>query len=47
MKLNPILDDGMTKGALGVMAAETSYNTENIDLVGLQETGLEYELFEG
>ena len=42
-----LLDDGMTKGALGVMAAETSYNTENIDLVGLQETGLAYELFAG
>jgi len=42
-----LLEDGMTKGALGVMAAETTFNAENIGLVGLQETGLAYELFEG
>jgi len=42
-----LLEDGMTKGALGVMAAETTFNAENIGLVGLQETGLAYELFAG
>ena len=32
---------------MGILAADTSYKTENIGLVGLQETGLTYELFEG
>ncbi len=38
-----MLDSGsMTKGGLGVMAADTSLNTVNIGLVGLADTGLAY-----
>lgn len=37
-----MLEDGMTPGALTHMAAETSYNTANINLVGLAQTGIEY-----
>lgn len=38
-----LLDDGSyTPAALGVMAAETSFNANNINLVGLGQTGLEF-----
>jgi Ca2+-binding RTX toxin-like protein len=38
-----LLDSGVhTKGTLGVLAAETPLNQEHIDIVGLQQTGLEY-----
>lgn len=37
-----LLDDGMSVGALTVAAADSSFNTENIDLVGLAETGIEF-----
>ena len=31
-----------TAGTLGVLAADTSFNTTNINLVGLAQTGIEY-----
>lgn len=37
-----MLNNGMTVGALGVLAADTSINKANIDLVGLQMSGIEY-----
>ncbi len=37
-----MLADGMTPGALAQMAADTSFNTTKINLVGLTQTGLEY-----
>lgn len=38
-----ILDSGShSTGTLGVLAADTSYNTTNINLVGLVQTGIEY-----
>lgn len=38
-----LLDTGTyTQGALGVLAAETSINTANINLVGLAQTGVEF-----
>lgn len=38
-----LLDSGAhTKGSLGVLAAETPLNQEHINLVGLQQAGLEY-----
>ena len=37
-----MLEDGMTPGALAQMAADTSINTNNINLVGLAQTGIEY-----
>ncbi len=38
-----MLDSGeISVGALTTLAADTSYNTINIDLVGLSQTGLEY-----
>ena len=38
-----LLDDGSyTQASLGVLAAETTFNTDNIDLTGLAETGIEY-----
>jgi len=36
------LKNGMTPGALAHLAADSSYNTNNINLVGLAATGLEY-----
>lgn len=39
-----MLDQGMSVGALTVMAADTSLNTDRIDLVGLMRTGLEYHV---
>jgi subtilisin-like proprotein convertase family protein len=37
-----MLDDGMKPGDLVVLAADTSFNTANINLVGLAQTGIEY-----
>jgi hypothetical protein len=37
-----MLEDGMAPGALAQMAADTSFNTTNINLVGLAQTGIEY-----
>jgi hypothetical protein len=37
-----LLENGMTPGALGHLAADTSFNTTNINLVGLAQTGIEY-----
>lgn len=37
------LDTGsFTQGTLGLMAAETAFNTSNINLVGLHQTGIEF-----
>lgn len=37
-----LLENGTTAGALAHMAAETSFNTANINIVGLAQTGIEY-----
>lgn len=37
-----MLKNGMSPGALAHLAADTSFNTVNINLVGLLQTGLEY-----
>ena len=37
-----ILDGGMSQGALTVLVADTSFNTEKINLVGLSQTGIEF-----
>ena len=37
-----LLENGMTAGALAHLAADTSLNTVNINLVGLAQTGIEY-----
>ena len=37
-----MLSDGMNTGDLVVLAADTSFNTVNINLVGLAETGIEF-----
>jgi hypothetical protein len=37
-----LLNGGMSIGALAVLAADTAFNTSNIDLVGLAKTGVEY-----
>ena len=37
-----LLENGMTPGALAHLAADTSLNTTNINLVGLAQTGIEY-----
>jgi hypothetical protein len=37
-----MLNDGMKAGDLVVLAAETTFNTSNINLVGLALTGIEY-----
>ena len=37
-----MLTDGMKVGDLVVLAADTSFNTTNINLVGLTQTGIEY-----
>ena len=36
------LDNGMSAGALAHFAADSSFNTTNINLVGLTQTGIEY-----
>lgn len=37
-----MLDNGLTAGALAHLAADSSFNTTNINLVGLAQTGIEY-----
>jgi len=37
-----LLENGMTPGALAHLAADSSFNTTNINLVGLLQTGIEY-----
>ncbi len=37
-----LLENGMTAGALARLAADSSLNTTNINLVGLAQTGIEY-----
>lgn len=40
-----LLEDGIyTQASIGIMAADTTLNSVNIDLVGLAETGLEYAI---
>jgi hypothetical protein len=37
-----MLEDGVSAGALTQMAADSSFNTDNINLVGLAQTGIEF-----
>lgn len=37
-----LLENGMTAGALAHLAADTPFNTTNINLVGLAQTGIEF-----
>ena len=37
-----LLENGMSTGALAQLAADSSFNTTNINLVGLAQTGIEY-----
>jgi hypothetical protein len=37
-----LLENGMTAGVLAHLAADTSFNIMNINLVGLAQTGIEY-----
>ena len=37
-----LLENGMTAGALAQLAGDSSFNTTNINLVGLAQTGIEY-----
>jgi hypothetical protein len=37
-----MLTDGMTSGALAHLAADTSFNATNINLIGLVQNGIEY-----
>ena len=37
-----LLENGMSAGAIAHLAADTSFNTTNINLVGLAQTGIEY-----
>ena len=37
-----LLENGMSAGALAHLVADTSFNTTNINLVGLAQTGIEY-----
>jgi hypothetical protein len=37
-----LLENGMSAGALAHLAADSSFNTTNINLVGLVQTGIEY-----
>jgi len=37
-----LLENGMSAGALAHLAADTSFNTTSINLVGLAQTGIEY-----
>ena len=37
-----LLDNGISAGALAHLAADTSFNITNINLVGLAQTGIEY-----
>jgi hypothetical protein len=37
-----LLDDGMTRGELLVLAADSELNQQNINLIGLSQSGIEY-----
>ena len=37
-----MLENGMSAGALAHLAADTSFNTTNINLIGLAQSGIEY-----
>jgi hypothetical protein len=37
-----MLENGMSSGALAQMAADSSFNAANINLVGLALSGIEY-----
>jgi hypothetical protein len=37
-----LLENGMSSGALAHLAADSAFNTTNINLVGLAQTGIEY-----
>jgi hypothetical protein len=37
-----LLENGMSAGALAHLAADTSFNTTNINLIGLAQIGIEY-----
>ena len=37
-----LLQNGMSPGALAHLAADSSYNTSNINLVGLMQSGIEF-----
>jgi hypothetical protein len=37
-----LLENGISAGALAHLAADSSFNTTNINLVGLAQTGIEY-----
>ena len=37
-----MLENGLTAGALAHLAADSSFNTTNINLVGLAQAGIEY-----
>jgi hypothetical protein len=37
-----LLENGMSAGALAHLAADSSFNITNINLVGLAQTGIEY-----
>jgi hypothetical protein len=37
-----MLSNGLDFGALAVLASETSFNSTNINLVGLAQTGIAY-----
>jgi len=42
LPLIALLENGMSAGALAHLAADTSFNITNINLVGLAQTGIEY-----
>jgi hypothetical protein len=42
LSLIALLENGMSAGALAHLAADTSFNTMNINLVGLAQTGIDY-----
>jgi hypothetical protein len=37
-----LLENGISSGSLAHLAADSSYNITNINLVGLAQTGIEY-----
>ena len=39
-----MMADGMKTGDLVVLAADTAFNTTNIGLVGLTQSGIEYSI---
>jgi hypothetical protein len=37
-----LIENGMTAGVIAHLAADSSFNTTSINLVGLAQTGIEY-----